>query len=307
MKKRFFFGLALSGFFAVLPIVFWVNLLECQAAGTPALSVQIIPGFKCPESAAYDPAEKVLYVGQFGSELKPTLKDGKGKISKVSLSGKIIEKQFFPNPGEILHKPKGIWVENGKLWVTDIDVVWIVDLKTRQGRKVSLPGAKFANDPTVMNKILFVSDTGGSRIYKIAPADFLDKKIIPEVTDFVSELSFSPNGLYPGSDGSLLVVGYEMDGQDRGVYAFEPCGKLHPLSGNFGLLDGLVQLNDGSLLITDWKTKSLIKWEPNSNIKTLAANFMGPADFCVIQQDPELIVVVPDIVKNELQILSFAK
>jgi len=33
-------------------------------------------------SVAYDPKAKVLYVGQFGSELKPAEKDGKGKISK---------------------------------------------------------------------------------------------------------------------------------------------------------------------------------------------------------------------------------
>ena len=70
-----------------------------------------------PESVAYDPEAKVLYVSEFGSQLKPTLKDGKGKISKVSLSGKVLEETFLPAAGGTLNKPKGIWVNGNRLWV----------------------------------------------------------------------------------------------------------------------------------------------------------------------------------------------
>src|SRR3990170_3499131 len=62
------------------------------------VSEQTATGFKFPESVAYDPRAKVLYVSQFGSELQPTLKDGKGKISRVSLAGKVLEEQFLPVP-----------------------------------------------------------------------------------------------------------------------------------------------------------------------------------------------------------------
>ena len=86
------------------------------------VSEETATGFKFPESAAYDPQAKLLYVSQFGSELKPAEKDGKGKISKVSLTGTILEDQFLPAAGDILNKPKGIWVEGSRLWVTDIDV-----------------------------------------------------------------------------------------------------------------------------------------------------------------------------------------
>src|SRR5262245_6206548 len=61
------------------------------------VSEQTVSGFAFPESVAYDPRAKVLYVSQFGgTELKPAEKDGNGKISKVSLSGKVLEERFLP-------------------------------------------------------------------------------------------------------------------------------------------------------------------------------------------------------------------
>src|SRR5699024_7826108 len=83
-------------------------------------------GFAFPDSAAYDPKVKVVYMGQFGGDkLDTTAKDGNGKISKLSVDGKVIEERFLPSGGEKLNKPKGIWVHGNRLWVTDIDALWI--------------------------------------------------------------------------------------------------------------------------------------------------------------------------------------
>jgi hypothetical protein len=81
------------------------------------------------------------------------------------LTGDVLEEQFLPSPGAVLNKPKGIWVHGSRLWVTDIDAVWVFDLKTRRGRKTLLLGAKFANDPIVVNNVLYVSDTGGRQTF----------------------------------------------------------------------------------------------------------------------------------------------
>src|SRR5262245_25225452 len=110
-----------------------------------ATSEQTVGGFVNPESVGCDARAKVLYVGNFGSpKLDPMLKDGMGFISKVGLDGKVIEKQFLPAAdGEKLNKPKGIWIRGDRLWVTDIDVVWVFDLKTKKGRKLALPGVQF--------------------------------------------------------------------------------------------------------------------------------------------------------------------
>jgi DNA-binding beta-propeller fold protein YncE len=274
--------------------------------GGLVVSDQTVTGFVHPESVAYDPQTKVLYVGQFGSVLKPTLKDGKGKIRKVSLTGEILEARFLPAPGEILNKPKGIWVEGNRLWVTDIDVVWIFDLKTRRGRKAALPGVKFANDPTVMETVLFVSDNRGDQIYRVEPADFLDIKGDPEVTVFVAGESLAPNGLFPARDGLLLAVGF-MSGQDRGIYSLDAGGKLKALSKDIGRLDGVVQLDDGTLLVTDWKSRSLFRWGPKMGMEILATGFKGPADFCVVPEPDGYLVVVPDLVKSELRMIRISK
>lgn len=78
----------------------FVLALMALALSQPALaqwrvsSDQMVGGFKFPESAAYDPKAKVLYVGNFGGEkLAPAEKDGLGYISKVGLNGKVIEER----------------------------------------------------------------------------------------------------------------------------------------------------------------------------------------------------------------------
>lgn len=270
------------------------------------VSDETATGFAFPESVAYDPQAKVLYVSQFGSELKPAEKDGKGRISKVSLTGKILEERFLPAAGEILNKPKGIWVQGNRLWVTDIDVVWIFDLQTKRGKKLALPGIQFANDPTVMAKALYVGDNRADRLYRVEPADFLDTKDEPKVTLVFSGKSVNPNGLYPGRDGSLLMVGFMSAEQARGIYAVNAAGDVKPLSKDLGRLDGLFQMDDGTLLITDWNSGSLIRWSA-SGTQTLASGFKGPADFCVIPEANGLLVVVPDLVKSELRLVRLAK
>ena len=83
-------------------------------------SEQSVGGFVFPESCAYDPASKSIFVGSFGGDkLDPAAKDGKGSILKVDLHGKVLDKQYFPAAaGEPLNKPKGIWIQGNRLWVT---------------------------------------------------------------------------------------------------------------------------------------------------------------------------------------------
>ncbi|MBI4253962.1 MAG: hypothetical protein HY616_02720 [Candidatus Rokubacteria bacterium] len=271
------------------------------------VSEQTVAGFAYPESVAYDPQAKVLYVSEFGSALKPAEKDGKGRISKVSLTGKVLEERFLPASGEILHKPKGIWVEGNRLWVTDIDVVWVFDLKTRRGRKVELPGIKFANDPTVRANALFISDNRADQLYRVEPADFLEMKGDPKVTLVFSGKSVNPNGLYPARDGSLLMVGFMSAEQPRGIYSVGAGGEVKALSKDLGRLDGLFQLDDGTLLVTDWNSGSLFRWSAKTGMETLASGFKGPADFCVVPETGGLLVVVPDLVKSELRLVRLAR
>jgi hypothetical protein len=303
MRRGIVTAIALAG---VLGFV----VLGVSSVGAQELRVtseKTVIGFEHPESVGYDPGEKVLYASQFGPVFKSALKDGKGKISKVSLEGDILEERFLPAPGGVLNKPKGIWIEGTRLWVTDIDVAWIFDLKTRKGREVALPGASFANDPTVISGVLFVSDSKEGRIYRVEPANFLDMPGNPKVTVFPGPLPFDPNGLYPGLDGSLLAVGFNKAAQDGRIHSIDMKGTVKVVATGLGRLDGIAQLEDGSMLITDWAASGLLWWDKTAGVKKLATGFRGPADFCVVPQDQGLMVVVPDLVKSELRMIRLAR
>ncbi len=280
-----------------------------SAADLRVSSDQTVGGFVFPESVAYDAKGKVLYVGNFGgAKLDPAAKDGLGYISKVGLNGKVIEEKVFPvKGGEPLNKPKGIWIHGDRLWVTDIDAVWIFDLKTKKGRKLALP-LKFANDPAVMDGVLYVSDNRNDQLVRVEPADFLNAKSEPKVTTVFTGAQINPNGLYPARDGMLLMVGFLAPDKPRGIYALGVSGQIKTLSEPIGRLDGLYELKDGSLLATDWNTGSLFHWSEKTGKQDLATGFKGPADFCVVPgAGGSMTVVVPDLPQSQLRFIHLRK
>lgn len=295
-----------------LPLAAVLALGACSQATTAdeaplrVVSDRVVGGFAFPESVACDPQARVLYVSQFGSELKPLEKDGKGKISRVGLDGTVLEDRFLPARGDVLHKPKGLWVQGARLWTTDIDSAWVFDLETRRGRRVALPGIQFANDPAVRDNVLYVSDSRGDAVYRVEPADFLTGSA-PKVTMLVSKKSMNPNGLYPARDGSLLVVGFTTPDQPRGIYALNAAGQATTLASALGRLDGVYQVSDGTLLVTEWNTGALARWTPKGGLTPLARGFKGPADFCVVPDGDSLLVVVPDLVQSQLRMIRLAR
>jgi hypothetical protein len=266
-----------------------------------ALSDTSFGGLVFPESVGCDATEKVLWIGNFGgTELKPAEKDGKGYISKVSLDGKVLEQRAF---NVTMNKPKGIWVEGTRLWVADIDSVWIFDTKTRQGRRLMLPGIEFANDVAVRGTTLYVSDNRSDQLFSVEPADFLDARVQPRAVSAWSKKDVSPNGIWPAKDGSLLMVGFVGPDKPKGIFAMGTDGAIKSLSPPIGRLDGLYEMRDGGILATDWNTGSLFRWTAKGGTETLARDFKGPADFCVMGDT----VYVPDLVKSEVRVVRLGK
>jgi hypothetical protein len=279
--------------------------LLVHAGELKVVGEKTVDGFAFPESCGYDARAKVLYVGEFGGEkLAPAEKDGKGSIAKVGLDGKILERKFLPAAGgEALNKPKGIWVEGNRLWVTDIDSIWIFDLRSKKGRKLMLPMG-FANDPVVVGKTLYVTDNRNDTMVKVEPADFLSIPNDPNVTVMFRQGGINPNGVAPGKGGKLLVAGFQGP-EPRGIYSVDRDGKIQPLSEPLGRLDGIHQLKDGSLLVTNWVTGSLFQWSERTGVLHLARGFKGPADFCVIPgKGSEMTVVVPDLPAGSLRFVQ---
>ncbi len=302
--KTISFGLALS----TLAAFQLANVPGATAKELKVLSEKTVTGFGHIESVAYDPKGKVFYTSDFGAALKPADKDGKGKITKVSLDGKIIEDGFLPAKGQVLNKPKGIWIKGNRLWVTDIDSVWVFDLKSKEGKKLGLPGIQFANDPAVMGDTLFVSDNRSDQLFKVEPADFLKSKKPPKITVVFKGKGVFPNGLYPAHNGALLMAGFESKDKPHGIYLMG-LGQNEPkqISENIGLLDGLYRMGNGDILATDWVSGTLFQWNKKMGKKDLAKDFKGPADFCVVPNAKGLLVVVPDLVKGEMRFVQLGK
>ena len=304
MIRKFSFYLALS----MCLVIFQMMIApELSAKELKVLSEQTATGFGHLESVAYDPRGKVLYTSDFGPDLKPGDKDGKGKITKVSLDGKILEDGFLPAKGQTLNKPKGIWIQGNRLWVTDIDSVWVFDLSTKQGKKLDLPGIVFANDVTVMGKALYISDNRSDQLVSVEPADFLEAKAAPRITVLFKDKSINPNGIYPGKGGALLMVGLKAKEEPRGIYSMAPGKEPELLSDKIGNLDGLYMMSNGDVLATDWNSGSLFQWNKAMGMKQLATGFKGPADLCAFPNSKGLMVVVPDLVKGELRFVQLGK
>ena len=260
--------------------------LALPASAMRVVTEKTVTGFKFPESCAYDAEAKVLYVGSFGgTELKAAEKDNNGYISKVSLDGKMLEERFLPMGGVTMNKPKGIWASGNRLWVTDIDGVWVFDAKTRKGRKLDLPDSQFANDAALVGHTLYVSDNRADALFSITPADFLEMSESPKVAAAWRAKGINPNGIYPAQDGSLLVVGFKSDKEKRGIYSMAPGMEPRAIASYLGRLDGLYQMKDGTLLVTDWDTGSVFTWSEKAGRSTIASGFKGPADLCVFPHE----------------------
>lgn len=274
------------------------------AAQLKAVSDRTITGFAHPESVGCDARNKAIYVSEFGSALAPLEKDGAGYISKWTLDGRLVEKNFLPGEkGEKLNKPKGIWVAGDRLWTTDIDSVWVFDLKTKRGRRAAIPGIQFANDPAVRGKALYVTDNRGDALYQVEPADFLDLAGEPAITTVFKDARVNPNGVWPGRHG-LIVVGFHSAEQPRAIYALGKDGKPEALSDPIGRLDGVYETGRGPLLVTDWNSGSLLSWTRKGGVRKLADGFQGPADFCVIAGKKGMTAYVPDLVQSQVRVIE---
>ena len=271
------------------------------------LSEKTVTGLGHVESVGYDAGAKVFYASDFGAALKPADKDGQGKIAKISLDGKILDKAFLPAKGQVLNKPKGNVIKGNRLWVTDIDSVWVFDLKTKQGKQLALPGAGFANDPVVIGKTLYVTDNRTDKLFRVEPADFLKSKKDPKVTVVLDGKGVNPNGVAAGKGGTLLMVGFAGKDKPRGIYELKPGSAPEKISDDIGMLDGIYQLKNGDLLVTDWVSGSLFQWNKKMGMKKLADGFKGPADFAVAPNKKGYLVAVPDLVKAEIRLIQLGK
>ena len=261
--------------------VFLILLLTIIATTSKAHeSLNLISGFSSPESVVQD-AKGDIYVSEIGEFNK----DGDGKITRISIDGKL------STIASGMDDPKGLTFIGKSLYVTDKNRV----LKVESNGKWMVFGSTmaFPQTPIFLNDItsdeagnLYVSDSGnlsaGGAIFKITQ----DKKITLILNENTPEI-LAPNG--------LLVVKndlFEVDFASGILYKINLKTKsILKVAEGFGGGDGLIKSGD-SFFVSDWKNGKIFKLQRNK-VTLFKEGFTAAADIALSYDKRSIIT--PDM------------
>ncbi|MEO9870029.1 SMP-30/gluconolactonase/LRE family protein [Ekhidna sp.] len=187
-----------------------------------------------PEAVRFDAENNMIYVMNMG--VKPNSeKDGDGTISKLSVDGEILEKEWVTG----LNSPKGANFQNGKLYVADIDELVQIDIITATVEK-RYPSIdpKFLNDTDVdENGDVYFTDTGSDQVLKLVDGEVMVWQKIE---------GLNPNGVFV-EENRVLIISYGL-GE---FYAFnKESGVKEILATGIKGGDGIVAIDEGYLIST---------------------------------------------------------
>ena len=253
-----------------------------------------VDGLNNPESVVYDPVNDVLYVSNVNGT--PNEKDGNGFISRISLAGEIIDKQWITG----LDAPKGLAIANNKLYVADIDTLVEIDIPNGSiSNRYTVSDAKFLNDVAAGPEgRVFVSDMVMNRIHILDNGEFNIWLENPGL--------LNPNGLHV-QDNKLIVGAWgvmtdgfntETPGHLLGVSLTDKT--IHDIGDGspVGNLDGVEEDTDGSFYVTDWMAGKLFHISTTGQVELLLFLEQGMADLEFLPDKG--MVLLPMMMNNKL-------
>lgn len=262
-------------------------LLSTSALAADLEVVWEATGFDGPESIVLDGDAGVLYLSNVNGEANAA--DGNGYVSKLSTSGEVMEKEWVTG----LDAPKGMALHDGRLYVSDIDKLVVIDTASGEiAARHEAPDAKFLNDVTAhADGRVFVSDMATNSIYLLDGDSFG-----VWLQDAALE---NPNGLL--AEGDRLLVGAwgvmkedfstevpgHMKAIDYQTKAITSVGSGAPV----GNLDGVEADGKGGYLVTDWMSGGLFRISADGSAEMLMDLNQGSADHEVIEADG--VAVIP--------------
>jgi sugar lactone lactonase YvrE len=235
-------------------------------------------GLQTPESVLYDDRADMYLVSNINGE--PLGRTGNGFITRLRPNGEVEQLKWIDGERAdvTLHAPKGMAFRGDTLFVADIDSVRAFHRSTGAALgAMGVPGASFLNDVAVGPDGVYVTDTG------------VDASFAPTGTDAIHHFGAGgvatavatgaqlarPNGIVvDGSSiimvpfGSNTVTRVPLDGSAPSQIATLPGGQL----------DGLIRLDDGTLLVSSWEGSAVYRVSADGQVSTVVEDVQSPAD-----------------------------
>lgn len=210
--------------------------------------------------------------------------DSNGFVSRLDPDGRMLDLKWIDGsrPEQALDAPKGMTISDGVLYVADITSVRMFDRATGKATgKVTIPGATFLNDVAAApDGAVYVSDSGlkegksglepsgSDAIYRIVRGKQKAERVIKDKS------LGNPNGLLADAEGVWVVTFgsgelYRVSQEGR-----KEAGENLPT----GQLDGIVQIADGSVLVSSWEGSSILRGSPGAGFLASIGGVASPAD-----------------------------
>jgi sugar lactone lactonase YvrE len=283
--------------------------IACSALLTALLNANIIAqdrapprdvwtiseGLAQPESAHYDSATGSLFISNLSGGAAD--KDGNGWITKADTDGKVIAAQWVKD----LNAPKGLRSFQGMLWVTDIDRVLAIDIKSGQTKHtVAVEGARFLNDVAIDNDgVVYVSEMHDSKIFQVKYG---------KASLFLEDHELAhPNGLV-AHDDQLVVASWGVDIDPKTFTTKTPgriltidlsSHRITPLTKRpLGNLDGVELDGSGGYYASDFMAGKVFQISSSGEATVLLQDLESPADIGLIEA--KSLLIVPHMRKNKV-------
>lgn len=250
-------------------------------------------GFAMPETVAFDPSRKVLYVSGYDG-FNPSRDEGKQTIARISPDRKTVDLRWVGG----LKNPAGLAVAGDTLYAVEATSLVEVDIPSAKlVKRTPVPGARFLNDIAVgPGGAIYLSDSLRDVIFRCSGGQFEEWVQGPEIG--------RPNGLQ--ISGGELLVGNNGDGCLKAVNLSTGAVRTVARLGA-GIVDGIELDRQGNIFVSHTEGR-LFRVTPAGVVtKLLDTSVPGQylANFAFIPEQG--LLVFPTWIDNRVVAYSIGK
>ncbi|MBN1597192.1 MAG: hypothetical protein JW894_02770 [Bacteroidales bacterium] len=239
-------------------------------------------GLLVPESVLPVPEKGIMYVSNIGDHES---KEKTGFISILDFDGKIKTLEW----SEKLKAPKGMAINEGKLYVTEVD--HITEIELSNGKVLNsypVEGAVFLNDVAVgKNGVIYFTDSKTGTIYSLSEGK-INVLVKDENYKFLNGIITVGNKVIFGTDGNVLKIDTETK-------------EITECLANTGGVDGLSMIDKGYFIFSDWAGKVHIMTEGEEKellLDTSETEKTKSADFGFVPEQD--LILIPTFFDNSV-------